>query len=613
MKKLLLIALSVCGIYAAKAQVTVQTVQDSISSNTTWTNNKQYLLKGFVYVTSGTTLTIDSGVIIKGDKNTKGTLIIERGAKLIAKGTPTAPIVFTSNQPAGARSYGDWGGVILCGYAPTNWTAGQAQVEGGPRSFYGGTNPADNSGTLQYVRIEFPGVAFSPGNEVNGLTLCAVGTGTQIDHIQVSYSGDDSYEWFGGTANAKYLVSYRGWDDDFDTDCGYAGKNQFVFGIRDPYAADQSGSKAFENDSYLSGTISGLVNDSNATKAIWSNVTVVGPLVSPTSTAWDPQFVAAVHARRGSSQSILNSVLIGWPVGMLLDESSSSYGSTINNLTSNQLQFKNNIVAGNQNATDVFYVKDGARSLTPTTTWGDTTIAPWSTSGLVGPKSWLTSSANKNKLYPTAQTGVKLQSPFNLVNPNPVPTSQSPICYATATFGGITRTFDPTKPVNTDTTGLGINWNVPGLAPDFTTSKASDAFFTKVNYVGAFAGTQTTSDNWMAKWTNFDPVNTDYSMTNTTEFPTSVANLNNNINAIAVYPNPAIENATINFTMIEASNATVSLIDMTGKTVAAIFNGNLTAGNHQFEINVANLAMGCYFVQVQTSAGSKTIKLSVTK
>jgi hypothetical protein len=310
MKKLLLLALTVCGFQAAQAQVTVQTVQDSISTNTTWTNNKQYLLKGFVYVTSGATLTIDSGVIIKGDKNTKGTLIIERGAKIIAKGTATAPIVFTSNQPAGARSYGDWGGLIICGAAPTNWTAGQAQVEGGPRSFYGGTNANDNSGTLQYVRIEFPGVAFSPGNEVNGLSLCGVGAGTTIDHIQVSYCGDDSYEWFGGNVNSKYLVSYRGWDDDFDTDCGYAGRNQFVFGLRDPYAADQSGSKAFENDSYLSGTNSGLLTDTLATKAIFSNVTVVGPLVSPTSTAFDPQFVSAVHARRGSAQSILNLSLI---------------------------------------------------------------------------------------------------------------------------------------------------------------------------------------------------------------------------------------------------------------------------------------------------------------
>ena len=613
MKKLLLVALTVCGFQAAQAQVTVQNVQDSISTNTTWTNNKQYLLKGFVYVTSGATLTIDSGVIIKGDKNTKGTLIVERGAKIIAKGTETAPIVFTSNQPAGARSYGDWGGIIICGAAPTNWTAGQAQVEGGPRSFYGGTNANDNSGALQYVRIEFPGVAFSPGNEVNGLSLCGVGAGTTIDHIQVSYCGDDSYEWFGGNVNSKYLVAYRGWDDDFDTDCGYSGKNQFVFGLRDPYAADQSGSKAFENDSYLSGTNSGLLTDTLATKAIFSNVTVVGPLVSPTSTAWDPQFTAGIHTRRGSAQSILNSVIIGWPVGLLLDESSSAYGSTINNLVTNQMQYRNNIYAGNQNGNDVFYVRDGARNLTPTTTWGDTTVAPWLTSGLVGPKTWLASSANKSKTYPTAQSGVRLQSPFNLINPNPIPTSQSPICFAQATFGGVTRTFNPTKPINTDTTGLGINWNVPGVAPDFTTTKASDAYFTKVNFVGAFAGTQTTSDNWMAKWTNYDPVNTDYSMTNTTQFPTTVANVNNNINSINVYPNPAIETATINFNLIEANQANVTVIDMTGKTVATIFNGNLTAGAHQFEVNVADLATGCYFVKVQTEAGAKTIKLAVTK
>ena len=613
MKKLLLIALTICGFQAAQAQVTVQTVQDSISTNTTWTNNKQYLLRGLVYVTSGATLTIDSGVIIKGDKNTKGTLIIERGAKIIAKGTKTAPIVFTSNQPAGARAYGDWGGVIICGSAPTNWTAGQAQVEGGPRSFYGGTNPNDNSGTLQYVRIEFPGVAFSPGNEVNGLSLCGVGAGTTINNIQVSFCGDDSYEWFGGNVNSKYLVAYRGWDDDFDTDCGYSGKNQFVFGIRDPYSADVSGSKAFENDSYLPGTNSGLLTDTLATRAIFSNVTVVGPLVSPTSTAWDPQFVAAVHTRRGSAQSILNSVIIGWPVGLLLDESSASYGSTINNITSNQQQFRNNILAGNQNGNDIFYVRDGARNLTPTINWGDTTVAPWSTSGLVGPKTWMASSANRNRTYPTAQTGVRLQAPFNLANPNPVPTSQSPICFATASFGGVTRTFDPLKPINTDTTGLGINWNVPGVAPDFTNSKASDAFFTKVNFVGAFSGTQTTNDNWMAGWTNFDPVNTDYSMTNTTEFPTTVANVNNNINAISVYPNPAIETATINFNLIEANQANVTVIDMTGKTVATIFNGNLTAGTHQFETNIADLATGCYFVKVQTEAGAKTIKLAVTK
>ncbi|HET6992197.1 MAG TPA: T9SS C-terminal target domain-containing protein, partial [Bacteroidia bacterium] len=153
-------------------------VQDSIYTNTHWTACNQYLLFGYVYVTAGHTLTIDPGTIIKGDKNTKGTLIVERGAQIIAQGTATQPIVFTSNQPMGNRTYGDWGGVILCGKAPCNWLAGQQQVEGGPRSFYGGTLPHDNSGVFSYCRIEFGGVAFSPNNEVNGLTLCSVGDAT---------------------------------------------------------------------------------------------------------------------------------------------------------------------------------------------------------------------------------------------------------------------------------------------------------------------------------------------------------------------------------------------------------------------------------------------------
>src|SRR5215831_2720142 len=124
--------------FPASAQVPVIDVKDSIASDTHWTCNNQYLLFGYVYVTKGHTLTIDAGTIIKGDKNTKGALIVERGAKIYAIGTPTNPIVFTSNQPAGSRNYGDWGGVILCGYSPTNWATGQGQVEGGPRSLYGG-------------------------------------------------------------------------------------------------------------------------------------------------------------------------------------------------------------------------------------------------------------------------------------------------------------------------------------------------------------------------------------------------------------------------------------------------------------------------------------------
>ena len=180
-----------------------------------------YLLKGWVYIANGAELTIEPGTVIKGDKQTKASLICERGGKLIAKGSATEPIVFTSEEAPGSRKPGDWGGIIICGKAKNNQT--EMQIEGGPRTKHGGDNDADNSGVLSYVRIEFAGYPFQTDQEINGLTLGSVGSGTQIDHVQVSYSNDDSYEWFGGTVNCKYLVAFHGWDDDFDTDNGFSG------------------------------------------------------------------------------------------------------------------------------------------------------------------------------------------------------------------------------------------------------------------------------------------------------------------------------------------------------------------------------------------------------
>jgi hypothetical protein len=608
MKKLFLLsAISLATIQAFA--INVVTVQDSIATDTHWTCDNQYLLKGYVYVTAGHTLTIDAGVIVKGDKDTKGSLIVERNAKIFANGTLANPVVFTSNQDPGDRTYGDWGGVILCGNAPTNWNGGQSQVEGGPRSLYGGTDPHDNSGKLSYVRIEFAGIAFSPNNEINGLTFCSVGDATQIDHIQVSYSGDDSYEWFGGTVNTKYIVAYRGWDDDFDTDNGYSGKNQFCFGLRDPYAADQSGSKGFESDSYQSGTATGLGGDtSQITKPVFSNCTMIGPMISPGSTAWDPQFVSGAHIRRGSAISILNSVLAGWPCGVLVDQSSASFGSTTANIANGIMQFQHNIIAGTANNStpnpkDVVFVIDGARSLTPTTANGDTTTGnPFSP--FAGPWTWLTNSAYGNKTYPTEQTGVRLGDPFGLDNPNPVPTSTSPICYNAA------HAFNPQNPLNPDTTGNYANYNMPAFAPDFTTNKSSDPFFDKVNFVGAFSGTGTTSDNWMHGWCNFDPVNTDYSGVCQGAV---VKNVNNSFQTEVVRPNPACQTATVAFVVNNKTNMHVYMTDITGKVVKEIFNGEATEGPQSYQIDLSKVPAGLYMISIATDSKQKTLKLSVVK
>ncbi|WP_025762986.1 hypothetical protein [Dyadobacter tibetensis] len=278
-------------------------VTGTITQNTTWTANNQYLLSGFVYVAAGVTLTIEPGTVIKGDKPTKGSLIILQGAKIMAEGTVDKPIVFTSNQPKGQRKAGDWGGLVLLGKAPVN-KAG-AVIEGENKSPFGGTEAADNSGSLKYIRIEFAGIAFETDKEINGLTFGGVGSGTKVDYVQVSYSGDDSFEWFGGTVNAKHLIAYRGLDDDFDTDNGFSGLVQYGLILRDPAVADQAGdSNGFESDNDGNGSAA-----TPQTSAKFANITM-----AMAAGTVDPKFASAIRIRKNSAISVYNSAITGaWP------------------------------------------------------------------------------------------------------------------------------------------------------------------------------------------------------------------------------------------------------------------------------------------------------------
>lgn len=288
-------------------------VNANITSNTTWSASKKYVLYGFVEVEAGVTLTIEPGTVITGDKDTKGTLIVNRGAMIMAEGTSTDPIVFTSNQPAGQRAPGDWGGVILCGKAPVNLPGGVGIVEGGVEAPFGGTDAADNSGKLRYVRIEFSGIPFQPNQEINGLTLAGVGSGTTIDHIQVSYNGDDSYEFFGGTVNVKNLVALASWDDDFDMDNGFSGKCQFLVALRNPDLADQSGGNGLEHDNDGQGTTA-----TPYTTPILSNVSLFGPQATP-GTVINTNFKRSGHLRRNTHTRVYNSIFAGFPTGLLVD------------------------------------------------------------------------------------------------------------------------------------------------------------------------------------------------------------------------------------------------------------------------------------------------------
>jgi hypothetical protein len=393
------------------AQSTVENVSGYISSSTTWTKDKIYLISGFLYVTNGATLTIEAGTLIKGDKSTKGALIVARGSKLIADGTSDAPIIFTSNGPESFRTYGDWGGIILLGKASINQAGGTAIIEGGVEdgqgngTYGGGTTPDDNdnSGILRYVRIEFAGIAFQPNNEINGLTCGGVGSGTVLEHIQVSYCADDAFEFFGGTVNAKYLIAYRALDDDFDTDNGYRGKLQFLYSLRDPNIADISSSNGFESDNDATGTANTPI-----TRPLFSNVTIAGPKV--TNNAFNASYKRGAHIRRNSQTSIYNSILMGYPSGLFVDGTSSE-----NNAASGLLQVRNTVLSG------------------CVSNFESTSGSTFDISG------WFNTPSFGNATY-TANTDVMLTDAFNLAGPNPLPLSGSPVLTG-ASFADLTDPF----------------------------------------------------------------------------------------------------------------------------------------------------------------------------
>ncbi|WP_114819023.1 hypothetical protein [Chryseobacterium sp. KLBC 52] len=419
-----------------------------ITSNTTLKANKIYKLRGLVYVTNGATLTIEPGTKIVGEADKNGALIITRGSKIMAEGTAANPIIFTSEKASPKR--GDWAGVVILGNAPTNASFGGAngvgEIEGGINNseglgLYGGTNAADNSGVLKYVRIEYAGYAFLPDKEINGLTFGGVGNGTTVDYVEVAYANDDSFEWFGGTVNCSHLISYKGLDDDFDTDNGYSGNVQFGIAVRDSQVADVSGSNAFESDNDANGST--LTPQTSAT---FSNMTIIGPINSAAPGSINALFQNALQIRRNSSISVFNSVFTGFPVGLFIDATKGS--PTDNNIVGNKLFFENNVLAGNTTP-----LKFGPSTSTPTTyTLNDLTT-------------WFNAKGN-TILASTAD--VKLAGAWAPAGttPNFTPNAGSPLL----TGGAFTN---------------------PKLA----------TWFTQVTYRGAV---KDATDTWYAGWTNFN-------------------------------------------------------------------------------------------------------------
>jgi hypothetical protein len=342
--------------------VHTDSVQGNITTNTTWTRDKVYLIKGLVYVDTLVTLTIEPGTVILGDHRTViSTLVVSRGGKLIANGTACNPIVFTSSRAAGSRLRGDWGGITILGRAVSNRglnnpVEGIADAGNG-KSLFGGTDDDDNSGSLRYVRIEFAGYTLLANQELNSLTMGSVGRATTIEYIQTSFGNDDAFEWFGGTVNCNYLVAYKTTDDDLDVDQGYSGTVQFALAIKDPARSDISQSEGFETDN--NGSTPFTVTP--RTSAKFYNVTQIGgfrcssnsgPVVEPSTDL----FKLGARFRRGSKLELYNSILMNNYVGLEMTKEGGT--SNVDGV------FQNNIIAMDTSfaATQAKYVAFGAKA-----------------------------------------------------------------------------------------------------------------------------------------------------------------------------------------------------------------------------------------------------------
>lgn len=323
--------------YTAEQQATTlpfgsftREVTADITTNATWYADTTYILKGFIHVANGATLTIQPGTTIKGDFNTLGaSLFVLRGAKLNAIGTADAPIVFTSSQPVGQRKPGDWGGVVIVGNATINRTGTEIELEGSNTvagsasgtnyrvTYHGGTTDTDDSGELRYVRVEYAGFAPSLNNELNSFTFAAVGSGTRLSHLQVLAGLDDSFEWFGGTVDASHLVSYESGDDHFDMSEGYRGRLRHLIALQSARLTPRTGAgsassdpQGIENDGCEGAGCQNGRNSTPLTTPVVANFTLIG--TNDVATSGSSGGVGMM-IRRGSGGWYVNGVLARWP------------------------------------------------------------------------------------------------------------------------------------------------------------------------------------------------------------------------------------------------------------------------------------------------------------
>jgi Fibronectin type III domain len=318
------------GDYSTASTVTITvgsmtaTVTGNITASRTLYSDTLYTLSGYVKVQNGATLTIQAGTKIIGDTTVLGSsLWILRGAKILAIGTAADPIVFTSARAVGNRKPGDWGGIIMIGNATINRTGVATINTEGPagvvENYAGGTDDADSSGVLQYVRVEFAGYDVSgTGQELNSISSYAVGSGTKYDHVQVLAGLDDGFEFWGGAVQGRYLVSYESGDDHFDWTEGFRGKLQFLIAFQRERLVPQTNSgflssdpRGFEADGCEPGLPGCTLADDTASVP-FSNPTIANFTLVGSTIAGFPSDGNGMVLRRGTAGWLHNGIVAGY-------------------------------------------------------------------------------------------------------------------------------------------------------------------------------------------------------------------------------------------------------------------------------------------------------------
>ena len=550
--------------------VVVQDDDINAGETVSWTSGTIYQLDGFVFVEDGATLNIEAGTVIWGQAtpstgDNASALIIARGATINATGTAEDPIVFTAEgddptDPADLPldASGRWGGVIILGNAETNLAdPGVGQIEGiseqEARAAYGGSDNADNSGTLEYVSIRHGGAALSPNNEINGLTLGAVGSGTTIRYVEVLRNLDDGFEWFGGTVNTKYLVSSFNGDDSFDYDNGFRGNGQFWFAIQ---AAD-AGDSAAEQD----GGTSPEDGTPFATPTIY-NATYIGRGAGAAAEN------RALRFRDNAGGQYYNSIFTEFGGEAVSIEDLASGEDSQARLDAGDLALQNNVFFGfNQGLTAV---EDE-----------DDVTSGAAVNNAAGVQTYLEDAAQSN-LFVDPQLREISRTADGMLDPRPAEDS----------------------PVVADDVVL-------APYPD-----DDGDFFDEVDYIGAF-GTEDSDDDddsgddeglWISGWTSLSQ--NGFLVTAIEQISQEVPE---RITLSQNYPNPFNPSTTIEYQLEKAQPVRLAVYDVLGRQVAVLADGVQPAGTFRADFDASNLASGMYLYKLETETNTLTRMMTLLK